>query len=162
MNLPALTFKAYISLLITVIGMCLLSACHKQEHRNNEITKIEVATGGCFGPCQRTVVSIDDSLLFKFYGGGTSFPMPPGRDSMLEGYYNGRISQKLWKALNAKLKQIHYQQLDTAYKRSVDDQSLEIIIHYQGKVKHIEAQSASLPDSVREVFYWIAAQAISK
>jgi hypothetical protein len=65
MNLKASTYKAYTYLLTTVMVLVLISACHKQEGRNNEITKIEVATGGCFGPCQYTAVSIDSSLTYN-------------------------------------------------------------------------------------------------
>jgi len=157
MNLPALIFKAYTYLLTTAIGMCLLSACHKQERKNNEIIKIEVATGGCFGPCQYTAVSIDSSLTYKYYGGPVlSRTNRPEDKFKIEGYYVGKVSRALWDTLNMKLEQIRYKQLDTSYEHTVDDQLLEIIIHYNGQTKHIRAQSASLPDSVAKVFHWIS------
>lgn len=144
------TWKGWLSIVLIVTG------CHVPEARHNGITKIEVATGSCFGPCQKTAVSIDSTLAYKYYGGEILFPLPPGKSDNLNGYYTGTVSRSLWDVLNSKLEAIHYQQLDTVYKRSVDDQSLEVIIHYQGSTKHIRAQSASLPNNVREVFYWIA------
>lgn len=155
MNLKSLTYKAYTSLLTTAIGICLLSACHKQEHRNNEITKIEVATGDCFGPCQLTAVSIDSSLTYYYYGGETPFTEPVPDTVKLRGYFTGKVSKAFWNTLNLKLNQIKYQQLDSVYQQSVDDQSLEVLIYYNGKTKHISAQSASLPENVREAIYWI-------
>jgi hypothetical protein len=55
-----------------------------------------------------------------------------------------------------KLEQIRYKQLDTSYEHTVDDQSLEFIIHYSNKTKHIRAQAASLPNNVGKVFNWIS------
>ncbi|QEC78232.1 DUF6438 domain-containing protein [Mucilaginibacter ginsenosidivorax] len=134
-----------------------LAACNKQSGRNNEITKIEIATGGCFGPCQSTVVSIDSSLSYKYWGGGLSFILPSdtGKKEKLLGYYSAKISRAFWDTLNMKLEHISYKHLDTIYQHSVDDQSLEVFIHYGNKVKRIKAQSASLPDGVGEVLYYI-------
>jgi hypothetical protein len=156
MNLPAFTFKTSMQLFAAIIALYFLSACHKQEPRKNEISKIELATGNCFGPCQRTAISIDSTLAYKFYGGGLSFPLPPGKDSIVSGYYNGQISQKLWDTLNDRLTKIHYQQLDTSYQEIADAQSVEVVIRYNGRIKHIKTQYASMPDSVRQVFHWIA------
>ncbi|WP_158828491.1 DUF6438 domain-containing protein [Mucilaginibacter lacusdianchii] len=164
MNLPTLPFTANMLLFAALITLCLCFACYREKHRKhdliqlrqNEITKIEVATGNCFGPCQRIAISIDSTLAYKSYGGPVSFQTPPDRDRILEGYYVGRISRTLWDALNVNLEKIHYQQLRTSYKHVDDDQSVEVIIHYQGKVKHIKAKFACMPDSVHRVFYSIA------
>ncbi|WP_295772355.1 DUF6438 domain-containing protein [uncultured Mucilaginibacter sp.] len=154
MNLPTVTYKAYTYL---VIASCLLSACHKQESRDNEIIKIEVATGGCFGPCQYTAVSIDSSLTYKYYGGQVlSRTNRPEDKFKIVGYYLGKVNKALWDTLNMKLEQIRYKQLDTSYEHTVDDQSLEFIIHYNNKTKHIRAQAASLPNNVGKVFNWIS------
>lgn len=137
----------------------LLTACESPARRTNEITKIEVATGYCFGSCQPIVVSIDRSLQFKYYGDSifVDFSPEPNRGHRLYGYYTGKISRQLWDTLNDSLEAIHFKRLDTAYEHSVDDQSLEIFIHYgKNKLKHIKAQSASLPDSVANTFYFIA------
>jgi len=134
------------SILGLVIIMLLIS-CTKAKPRNDEITKIELATGDCFRYCPVTAVSIDTSLNYGYYG---------GRYAKIKGYYTGKISIALWDTLNIKLKGIHYQNLRD-YNFSVDDdQELELIIHYQNKIKHITVPSSMLPDSISKVFYWIA------
>jgi hypothetical protein len=141
-----------IVLVLFLVG--LLMACNKPlAPRNNEITKIEIATGGCFGPCQFTATSIDSSLSFKFYGGKL---LQGNKRKVIKGYYSGTISKQTWDTLNMKLEAIHYKKLASHYDHSADDQSLELIIYYQGKVKRITAQDRSLPDSVNKVFYWLA------
>jgi hypothetical protein len=147
MNLPALPFKASMQLFAATIGFCMLSACHKQERRKNEIAKIELATGDCYGKCRHAALRIDSALNYIYFG---------GEHADKEGYYKGKISQAMWDTLNKKLEQVHFKQLDTTYRQSVDDQTVEFIIYYAQKVKHIRAQSGSLPDSVGRVFYWIA------
>ncbi len=157
MNLKSFTSKAYTCLFPVAISMCLLTACYRLGHANNEITKIEVETGACLGPCQLTVTSIDSSLAYRYYGGKVSSRTHRPEDKFkIEGFYTGRVTQQFWDTLNAKLKKIDYQRLNAVYNHTVDDQGLEIIIHYKGKIKHISAQSASLPDSVADTFYWIA------
>jgi len=130
-----------------------ISSCQRQKTRYNEISSIELATGDCFGSCQYTATQIDSSLRFNFLGG----PLSSGRTrKIIRGNYTGRISSAFWDSLNKKLEYIHYKLLDTSYQQSADDQSLELIVYYHNKIKHVKAQSASLPDSVREVFDWIA------
>lgn len=88
---PAFSFKTGIT-----IALFLLSACCTKEHRNNEITKIEIATGGCFGPCQYTALSIDSSLTYKYYGGEIlSRTNRPEDKFKIEGYYTGKINRSL-------------------------------------------------------------------
>ena len=143
--------------LIFLLTIAFLSSCDKHNRRKNEITKIEIATGVCFGPCQSTIVSIDSSLNYKYFGGETYFTLPPDskNNGKLKGYYSARISPGFWDTLNIKLETINYKKLDTSYQHSVDDQSLEVFIHYNDKTKHIKAQSASLPESVAQVFYYL-------
>jgi hypothetical protein len=135
----------------------LLCGCDKQQRRINEITKIEIATGGCFGPCQSTVVSVDSSLNYRYWGGGDSWAarVDDSKNGKLRGYFSAKTSREFWDTLNIKLEQINFKQLDTVYAHSVDDQSLSVLIHYGNKIKHINAHSASLPDSVGRVFYYI-------
>ena len=66
MNLP-LIYKLRIQLLTVLIAIYLLTACKEREQLINEITKIEVATGSCFGTCPLTVVSIDSSLTYSLW-----------------------------------------------------------------------------------------------
>jgi len=140
--------------IILIFGLIFFSACN---YRNNEITKVEFATGGCFGSCPLTATSVDSSLHYKYYSGGI-IPVwgnkPPKDD--YNGYYTGTISRGLWDSIIIKLNGIHYKQLDTVYNHSVDDESFELIVHYRNGIKHIHAQSFSLPNNAREVFYWIA------
>jgi hypothetical protein len=144
------------SSLIFLLSIAFLSSCDRSVKRKNEITKIEIATGGCFGPCQSTVVSIDSSLNYRYFGGDTYFTLPLYAVSgKLKGYYSGKISQGFWDTVNIKLEHINYKQLDSSYQHSIDDQSLEVFIHYGNKIKHIKAQSASLPDSIAHVFYYV-------
>lgn len=134
-----------------------LAACDKQSRRNNEITKIEIATTGCFGFCQPTVVSIDSSLTYRFWGEKIPFisSSDSGKNKKLIGYYSAKISQAYWDTLNMKLENINYKRLDTMYNHTVDDESLEVFIHYGHEVKRIRAQSGSLPNGVGEAFYYI-------
>lgn len=146
------------NILFPIFITFLLFSCHNGNYRQrkNEITKIEIATGGCFGPCQSTVTSIDSSLEYRYFGGETYFlPQDAAKDGKLKGYYSGKIRQGFWDTLNIKFENIDYKHLDTSYQHSVDDQSLEIFIHYGNKIKHIKAQSGSLPDSVAHVFYYV-------
>ncbi|WPU98508.1 DUF6438 domain-containing protein [Mucilaginibacter sp. cycad4] len=147
------------NILFLIFITFVLSSCHSSNYgqRKNEITKIEIATGGCFGPCQSTVTSIDSSLEYRYFGGDTYFSLPPdgAKEGKLKGFYSGKISQGFWDTLNIKFENINYKHLDTSYQHSVDDQGLEIFIHYGNKVKHIMAQSASLPNTAAEVFYYV-------
>ncbi len=147
MNLPALTLKRSLLFLNSLILLHLWLGCTRQSQTKNQISKIELATGDCFGECAHSVVYIDSSLTYKFYG---------GEYADKKGYYDGKISQAMWDTLNNKLERIRLRQLDTSYAHTVDDQSIELFVNSNGKVKHIVAQDGSLPDSVAKVIYWLA------
>ncbi|MCD8741561.1 DUF6438 domain-containing protein [Mucilaginibacter roseus] len=119
-----------------------------------EINKIELSTGFCLGDCQPVTISIDRTLKYNFYGDGSPFSNSK-YDDRLYGYYTGTMTKSLWDSITNALEKINYKELDTSYEHSIDDQSLEIFIHYGNKVKHIKAQSASLPRNVAKVFYSI-------
>ncbi|MDN3550697.1 DUF6438 domain-containing protein [Mucilaginibacter aquaedulcis] len=146
--------KQYLTLLFLI---AFLSSCDKHSHRQDEISRIEIATGGCFGPCQSTIVSIDSSLDYRYFGGETYFTLPSDAkiNGKLNGYYFAKITPGFWDTLNIKLDEINYKKLDTSYQHSVDDQSLEVFIHYNNKIKHIKAQSASLPENAVHMFYYV-------
>lgn len=143
--------------LLLFFALASLLACNNSSAKKDEITKIEIATGGCFGPCQSTVVSIDSSLSYKYFGGGVSlvFRGDTSNKGKLKGYYSATISRAFWDTIKTKLEDINFRRLDTSYQQSVDDQSLEVFIHYGNKLKHIKAQSASLPEGASNVFYYI-------
>ena len=163
MNSRALTFKTSMQLVAVAIPLCVFPACQQYEHRkqdltqrrHNEITKIEVATGICFGPCQRTAVSIDSSLNYGYYGDKFLINRPSD-NQRIEGYYRGKITKEMWDAINVSLEKIHYKQLDSVYNGNVDDQGIEILIYFNDKVKHISATYGSLPDGTRRTFYSIS------
>jgi hypothetical protein len=146
--------KRYFLLFIPIISIL---ACNKSSKSEGEISKIEIVTGRCFGPCQSTVVSIDSTLAYKYYGGGVSmvFRNDTSNKRKLKGYYSAKISQAYWDELKTKFEDIDYKQLDTSYQNSIDDQSLEVFIHYGNKLKHITARSASLPEDAAKVFYYV-------
>lgn len=122
--------------------------------RKSEINKVEIAAGLCFGDCQPVIINIDSSLKYNFYGDKSPFKSSDS-NNRLYGYYTGKIRQSLWDSITNELDKVHYKELDTSYQNSIDDQSLEIFIHHGNKVKHIKAQSASLPKNVAKAFYLI-------
>ncbi|MEO3403197.1 DUF6438 domain-containing protein [Mucilaginibacter sp. CAU 1740] len=129
----------------------------KSAKKESEISKIELATGGCLGACQYTATSIDSSLHFKYYGGKFSISLPGNKrpEGTYDGYYECFVTRGFWDTLNLKLQAINYKKLRPVYSRSRDDESLELIIHYGDEIKHVSAQSAGLPDSVYMVVRWI-------
>ncbi|MEQ1734578.1 MAG: DUF6438 domain-containing protein, partial [Bacteroidia bacterium] len=38
------------------------------KKRNNSISKVCIATSGCYGTCPMLSIEIDSSLIYKFYG----------------------------------------------------------------------------------------------
>lgn len=123
----------------------ILPACGKVRH--NEISSIGFATGYCHGECAFSALSVDSSLKYNYFGGDYA---------QKKGFYTGRISKEFWDTLNVKLEELNYKQLDSAYQHTVDDQSMELIIHYGNRTKHVRAQSGSLPDSLIKMFIWLA------
>lgn len=124
-------------------------ACTNNQLENNRssITSIEVATGYCHGDCSFTAIQIDKSFNYKYYG---------GVNAKKQCYYAGKIDSKLWDNFTDQLVKIKYRKLDSIYNNTVDDQSIELIIHDKNGIKHIRAQSESLPPYVSKVFYQIA------
>lgn len=119
---------------------------HEKNKRNNEIKKISFATAGCFGKCPFLAIEIDSNLSYKFYG---------GRFAKKVGFFKGTITQSFWDTLNLKFEQIKYKKLDSLYNSSVDDMPFETYITYGQKRKPLCGQEMSMPDSVREVLYWV-------
>ncbi|MFD1256138.1 DUF6438 domain-containing protein [Mucilaginibacter terrae] len=116
----------------------------KEAKHANTISRIEIAAGYCYGECPVSVLVVDSSLNMSYYG---------GKYSSKKGYYSGNISMSTWDTLKVQLQQIFYNKLDTVYNNTVDDQSIEIFIDDSTGVKHIKAQSESLPPKVKTVFY---------
>ena len=136
-----------IQLALLVFALALFGCKTKRAvRRGNEIAKISFATGGCDGFCPLLSLEVDSSLTYKFYG---------GKYCEKPGYYTGRISPEFWDSLNMEFERIHFKALDSSYEHSVDDLSTRTIITYGNARKVINAQSASLPDSVRRVLDWL-------
>jgi hypothetical protein len=115
----------------------------KHNTKTTEISKICIASGGCYGKCPKLAIEIDSTLSYRFYGGGFS---------EIKGIYKGKIEKSYWQNICQSLDEIEYEKSDSFYLHSVDDLSIETIIYYSGKKKHIYAQELSLPDSVSKVF----------
>jgi hypothetical protein len=142
--------KKYILLFFLIF---VLVCCKQKTKQINEITKVEMATGSCFGPCQFTAISIDSSLQYKYYGGAL---LPGKKREVLKGYYVGKITTSFWDSLNVELEKLRFKELDTLKENSSDGQPIELIIHYQNKVKRIRTEFGNLPDTIRDVLPWIS------
>jgi len=130
--------------LSAMLAITILS-CNKPVHKQYEITKVELATSGCLGTCASTAISLDTSLDFKYYG---------DRFAHIKGYYTGKITNSLWDTLVLKLTSINYKELHD-YNGPVDDQGIELIIHYRNQVKRITAESTIIPDTLKQTIKWI-------
>ncbi|HEY3387059.1 MAG TPA: DUF6438 domain-containing protein [Saprospiraceae bacterium] len=134
--------------IVLFMTLCWTSSCSNNTptERENSIKRIVFATGGCFGPCPVQVFDIDTSLSVKFKG---------VENTDFKGFYRGNVTQDFWDSLNMKFESIHYKQLDSAYDRTVDDLTTELMIYDKNnKIKYIYAQSSDLPDSVKNVYDW--------
>lgn len=138
MKLNNLSFIALISLLIF--------GCNDIKKRNNEINKITLLTGLCFGECPVQSIEIDSSLTLKYHG---------IENADRQGYYIGKITHQDWDSINLKFEKIGYKELDSVYEHSVDDPPTYLEIRYNNKIKKVRAQSASLPDEVEKTYYWL-------
>jgi hypothetical protein len=114
--------------------------------RNNEITKVDFATGGCLGECPIFSMEADSGLTYKYYG---------RRYTEDTGYFIGHITQELWDSLNIKLEAINYKQLPTMPGFAFDDWSVEAFIYFNNERKHIHGTWSHFPDSVQQVFDWL-------
>jgi hypothetical protein len=135
-----------IILIVLIISAFSCADRNEKPKRQNEIHKINFATGGCYGHCPIQAFSIDSSLNIKYHG---------IKYTDNNGYFVGSVSQSFWDTLNSKLEHIKYKQLDTLYRYSVDDLSTIISIYYKDGTKKIRGQSASLPDSVMMIYNWL-------
>lgn len=132
--------------LIVLIFISIFFSCKNQEKRKNEITKIYIATGLCYGHCPVQTVEIDSSLTVKYHG---------KEYAKHKGFYIGKITPEVWDSINARFEKIKYKELDSVYDHSVDDPPVYLKISYNNQVKKIRAQSASLPDEVGKTYHWV-------
>jgi len=134
-------------LLTVIIWFALfIVACHNPKRRVNEISKIDIATGGYLGDCPSIAISIDSSLTYKYYGGSFSDK---------QGYYTGKVTQAFWDSLNIKLEQIKFKRLDTNFTVPMDAPETELKIHFNSQTRHIQTGLFGLPASIANVFRWL-------
>ena len=124
----------------------ILISCNETKKQRNEISKITLLTGPCYGTCPVQSIEVDSSLTLRYYG---------EEYAARQGFYIGKITEADWDTINAKFERIRYRELDTLYDHSVDDPPTYIEIKYGNNVKRIRAQSASLPEEVRRTYYWL-------
>jgi hypothetical protein len=115
--------------------------------RNSQINKIVFATGECKGTCALQAIEIDSTLSYKYFG---------GKRAIKQGYYKGFISSALWDSITGKFEKANFKNWDSSYKESFDTWPGEMVLYYSGKRKHIILMDNDLPDSLRQLFYWMA------
>jgi hypothetical protein len=138
----------FISHIEVLYCIALFASCTNKnvKARNNEISKISFASGGCYGKCPFMAIEVDSSLSYKYYG---------GQYSDKPGFYAGKISTVLWDSINIKFEKVDFKHLDSSYQLSIDDLATQTVIDYGDKRKIITAQSASLPKNIDSVLTWI-------
>ena len=132
--------------IIFLLTFYLLLSCKNIEKRNNEINKISLTTGLCYGTCPIQTVEIDSSLTVKYHG------MDYAKH---KGYYIGKITPKVWDSINSRFEKIKFKELDSVYSHSVDDPPVYLKIYHKNKIKRVRAQSASLPEEVEKTYLWL-------
>jgi hypothetical protein len=140
------------AILILISTSAWITSCtnNKSPARENEITRVVLATGGCFGPCPVQIFDIDSSLSVKYVG---------EQNTDLKGFHRGKIPQEFWDSLNIKFESVSYKKLDSAYDETADGLTTELMIYDENnRIKYIYAQSSSLPDSVENVYKWLLAR----
>jgi hypothetical protein len=144
-----LSSKVYrVKSVVVLLSILTLFAC-KSENKNEENTKIDrivLASGGCYGQCPYQALDITENLKVNYFG---------GEFSKLEGDFHSNIKQIVWDTICKRLNELEYNECDSIYDNSVDDQSIELIIYYGNKKKHIKGQSASFPEELNALFYEI-------
>jgi hypothetical protein len=133
---------------VVIISILTLFACKSENktEKNTKIDRIVLASGGCYGQCPYQALDITENLKVNYFG---------GEFSKFEGDYNSTIKQQIWDTICEKLNQMEIMECDSVYSHSLDDQSIELIIYYGNKKKHIKGQSASFPEELNALFYEI-------
>ncbi|ANH81046.1 hypothetical protein A8C56_08695 [Niabella ginsenosidivorans] len=143
-----LLVRQFIFLRIILLFLLILGSCNikKQHSLPEEINKITIVTGGCYGECPFLAIAIDKSLNYNYFG---------GEYTELNGFYTGKVSNEFWDSVSQKLERIQFKQLDSQYINSHDDMNIQVVIQYNDSIKKIRAQSADLLDSVRKILFWL-------
>ncbi len=110
----------------------------------SDLTRVSLATGGCYGQCPFLAVDLDTSLLYKFYGGDYS---------EVQGYHVGRFSQESWDTLTRKFDIALYKTYQEPSITMEDGMYFELILEYCDTIErfHIPAIYSLSADSLSEV-----------
>jgi hypothetical protein len=100
----------------------------KKSRAKDEITKIEIAKAGSLRNSPATVISIDSSLTYNYWG---------GYNAKLQGYYTGTVTEAYWEALNTQLKNVDFNQLYSADYLPLDGEAAEVICYWGAVKKHV-------------------------
>jgi Domain of unknown function (DUF6438) len=145
-HLSATIHRYLLLVLVIPIGWSCQHPKPVTPRRNNKITSISFASGGCFGRCPEFAMKIDSDLRIAFYG---------ERYSEKAGFYTAKVTSDFWDSLNEQFERIHFDRLDSAYDQSVDDLAVMVTVCYGKTTKRVFGQSHDLPDSVRKAFDWL-------
>lgn len=137
-----------------------LAACSPpiDHKRNNEISKVCLATAGCMSYCPLEAVQIDSSGRIEFYG---------GLYSKRQGYYTGILPRAFLDTLNLKLDPLDYTTMDTTNRLAEDGLSTEVVIYRHGHRKHFYftmdrgLEQDSLSSAVSWVFHLAQGMALT-
>jgi len=141
-----MALKNYLLILMMYVAM-IFFACNKPVKRNNEIDKIEIATGSCLRRCPVVGLIIDSTLNMQYYG---------GYRAKLQGYHYGKVTQGFWDTLNVKLRQIDFKKLDTSFIRlPLDAESAEAIVYQGANKRHVFVPIEGNTGPAASVFTWI-------
>jgi hypothetical protein len=126
----------------------MLAACEKSNKAPDAITSIEVATRGCGELCQYNAILIKKNLSYQYFAGWT----PAFSNQFKPGYYVSHVSQPFWDSITGVLRQIDLSHLKLKNDNVNGDDHLEIIIHYDSKVKHLTGSFSTLPSKLIDIF----------
>eukprot|EP01037_Dinobryon_pediforme_P011451 gene11451-11541_t len=126
----------------------LKAACEKSNKAPDAITSIEVATRGCGELCQYNAILIKKNLSYQYFAGWT----PAFSNQFKPGYYVSHVSQPFWDSITGVLRQIDLSHLKLKNDNVNGDDHLEIIIHYDSKVKHLTGSFSTLPSKLIDIF----------
>jgi hypothetical protein len=112
-----------------------------KPRRDNAITSIVFASGGCNVMCPLFAMEIDSDFHVAFYG---------AQHAPKTGFFGGKISPDLWDSLNLQFERIHFGRLDSAYDHSQDDLAVTTTVWYGTRKKTVLGQLHDLPDSVQK------------
>lgn len=115
-------------ILIAFVYLIFLFSCDTAPvKRQNEIHKIELSSGPCFGTCKTMYMIFDSSLKYQYYEGGIF--------SDRAGYYKGEFSQGYWDTVNRVFGTINYKNMPDTFSTCCDGAITELYIHYSNSEK---------------------------